>query len=272
MTQNIVAEVEPKLAQIIIYPIKSLDGKIVDRSKISAGGALEFDRRWAIVDADGKVVNAKRTAKIQQIRSRFDFVESENRLLVSLSTTDLSNFQVFCMTTELDGIASWLSDFFGFPVSLIENTIVGFPDDLAAYGPTIVSTATLLAICEWFPDLDLAEVRRRFRTNLELSDVPAFWEDRLFCAPGKVVNFNLGNVQFQGINPCQRCLVPTRDSLTGNVTTKFQQIFSQHRQQTVPSGINRSRFNHFYRLAVNTQIPYSEADKHLSIGDLISFL
>ncbi len=271
MTQNITIEIEPKLAQVTIYPIKSLDGKIVDRSKISAGGALEFDRRWAIVDADGNVVNAKRTAKIQQIRSRFDFDRSEDRLLVSLSTADDRNAQVFCLTTELDGIAIWLSDFFGFPVSLIENAIVGFPDDLAAYGPTIISTATLLAICEWFPDLNLAEVRRRFRTNLELSDVPAFWEDRLFGTPGAVVNFNLGNVQFQGINPCQRCIVPTRDSQTGNVTTKFQQIFNQYRQQTVPAGINRSRFNHFYRLAVNTQIPYGEAGKSLNIGDLISF-
>ena len=272
MTQNITIEIEPKLTQIIIYPIKSLDGKVVDRSKISAGGALSFDRRWAIVDADGKIVNAKRTAKIQQIRSRVDFIESENRLLVNLSTTDDPSFQRFCLTTESDEIASWLSDFFGFPVSLIENTTVGFPDDLAAYGPTIVSTATLLAICEWFPDLDLAEVRRRFRTNLEIDGVPAFWEDRLFSIPGKVVNFQLGNVLFQGINPCQRCIVPTRDSLTGNVTTKFQKIFSQHRQQTVPTGINLSRFNHFYRLGVNTQISDSEADKSLNTGDLISFL
>jgi uncharacterized protein len=262
----------PRLTQIVIYPIKSLDGKVVDRSKISAGGALSFDRRWAIVDADGKVVNAKRTAKIQQIRSRFDFVESGDRLVASLSTADNPNSQTFCLTTESEKLASWLSTFFGFQVSLIENAVVGFPDDLAADGPTIISTATLLAICEWFPDLDLAEVRRRFRTNLELSDVPAFWEDRLFGAPGSVIDFQIGNVQFRGINPCQRCIVPTRNSLTGNVTAKFQQIFNQHRQQTVPTGINLSRFNHFYRLAVNTQIPDSEAGKFLNIGDLISFL
>ena len=103
---------QPKLTQIVIYPIKSLDGKIVDQAKISPGGALAFDRRWAIVDADGKIVNAKRTAKIQQIRSQFDFVESADRLLVSLATTDHPNFQIFCLTTELDKIASWLSTFF----------------------------------------------------------------------------------------------------------------------------------------------------------------
>ena len=81
------ADIQPTLTQIIIYPIKSLDGKIVDRAKISPGGALKFDRRWAIVDERGKIVNAKRTAKIQQLRSEFDFVassEPEQRLLIRL--------------------------------------------------------------------------------------------------------------------------------------------------------------------------------------------
>ena len=271
MTQNITIEVEPKVAQIIIYPIKSLDGKVVDRSKISPGGALEFDRRWAIVDVNGKVVNAKRTAKIQQIRSTFDFVGSEDRLLVSLSTTEDPCSETFCLTTELDRLANWLSDFFGFPVSLNEDTVIGFPDDSAAYGPTIISTATLLTICDWFPEVDLAEARRRFRTNLELDGVPAFWEDKLFGGLDRVIDFKLGDVQFHGTNPCQRCIVPTRNSLTGNITTKFQQNFNRYRQQTMPIETNKSRFNHYYRLSVNTRILHSEADKFLNIGDLISF-
>ena len=265
------ADIQPKLTQIVIYPIKSLDGKIVDRSQITAGGVLSFDRRWAIIDDRGQVVNAKRTAKIQHIRSQFDFGESDCRLLVSLHTAADPTPQTFCLTTELSELAHWLSEFFGFPVSLVENATVGFPDDLAAYGPTIVSTATLLTVCEWFPDLDLAEARRRFRTNLEVSGVPAFWEDRLFGAPATVVDFQVGNVQFWGINPCQRCIVPTRNSLTGDATAKFQQLFNQHRHQTFPAEINRLRFNHFYRLAVNTQIPLGEADKFLNTGDLISF-
>jgi uncharacterized protein YcbX len=272
MTDNIITEIKPILSKIVIYPIKSLDGMVINQAQISLGGALSFDRRWAIVDANGKIVNAKRTAKIQQIRSNFDFIESENRLLVSLATVDRPNSQTFCLTTEVGKLAIWLSNFFGFPVSLIENNVVGFPDDLAADGPTIISTATLLAVCEWFPEIDLAEARRRFRTNLELSAVPAFWEDRLFSDLGKVVDFQLGNVQFQGINPCQRCIVPTRNSLTGNITTKFQQIFSQHRQSTAIDLTNMSRFNHFYRLGVNTKVPHSEAAKSLNVGDPISFL
>ena len=261
------AKIQPTLTQIVIYPIKSLDGKIVDRAKISAGGALEFDRRWAIVDADGKVVNAKRTAKVQQLRSQFDFTEDPT---ITIQTAKKNTSYTFCLTTELTELASWLSQFFGFPVNIIENSIVGFPDDLDAYGPTIVSTATLETICEWFPDLDLAEVRRRFRTNLELTGVPAFWEDRLFGTPGEVINFQLGAVRLHGVNPCQRCIVPTRDWITGNASPKFQQIFNQQRQLTFPPEVNRSRFNHFYRLAVNTRIPLAEAGKFLNTGDALS--
>jgi uncharacterized protein len=262
-------KIRPILTQIAIYPIKSLDGKMVDRAKIAPGGALEFDRRWAIVDDKGKIVNAKRTAKIQQLRSQFDF-DNSGAITVTLKVNNEDRSRSFDLNSQNTELAIWLSEFFGFTVSLIENADTGFPDDLNAYGPTIVSTATLTAIATWFPALDLAEVRRRFRTNLELSGVPAFWEDRLFGAPGDIVDVRLGNIHLHGINPCQRCIVPTRDSHTGEALPQFQQIFTHHRQQTLPPEVNPARFNHFYRLAVNTQIPLTEAGKSFATGDELS--
>ena len=273
MTVNSPARLQPTLTQIVIYPIKSLDGVSVDRVQISAGGALEFDRRWAIVDERGKVVNGKRTAKIHQLRSRFDFnlplLAGVPQLSVTFQANDDDVGQIFNLRTELADSAKWLSSFLGFSVSLIENSVNGFPDDLGAYGPTMISTATLETICRWFPTLDLSEARRRFRTNLELSGVPAFWEDRLFAASDEVIEFQIGNVQFYGINPCQRCVVPTRNSLTGEISPVFQQIFMQQRKQTLPIEINRSRFNHFYRLGINTQVPLGEVGKFLDLGDLV---
>ncbi len=263
MIFNLTTNIQPNLTQITIYPIKSLDGVNIDRAQISMGGALEFDRRWAIVDDCGKIVNAKRTAQIQLLRSQFDL----NLGLISLQSTNQTSTHTFSIASESAELGRYLSHFFGFPVSIIENAVTGFPDDLDAYGPTIISTATLETICTWFPDLDLAEVRRRFRTNLELSGVPAFWEDRLFVASGTVVDFQIGDVRFHGINPCQRCIVPTRNALTGTVTLKFQQTFNHYRQQQLPDGVNSARFNHFYRLAINTQIPLAEAGKFLNTGD-----
>ncbi len=64
MMSNISTQIQPTLNRITIYPIESLDGVMVNSATISVGGALMFDRPWAIVDADAKIVNAKRTEKI----------------------------------------------------------------------------------------------------------------------------------------------------------------------------------------------------------------
>jgi hypothetical protein len=104
---------------------------------------------------------------------------------------------------------------------------------------------------------------------LEIGGVPAFWEDRLFEREDRLVRFQIGDVSFLGVNPCQRCIVPTRDALTGESYSDFQKIFIAKRKETLPSWVDRSRFNHFYRLSVNTQIPPSEAGKVLQIGDRI---
>jgi len=61
-------------------------------------------------------------------------------------------------------------------------------------------------------------------------------------------------VEFLGVNPCARCVVPTRNPETGAVYPNFQKIFSQKRQELLPSWAERSQFNHFYRLTVNTKI------------------
>jgi uncharacterized protein YcbX len=60
------------LRQIILYPIKSLDGVVVERARLTAGGILEHDRVYAIVDDAGAYVNGKRTARVHALRSEFD--------------------------------------------------------------------------------------------------------------------------------------------------------------------------------------------------------
>jgi hypothetical protein len=146
---------------------------------------------------------------------------------------------------------------------------MGFPDDTASPGPTVISTATLQTVAGWY-GISLDETRRRFRTNLEIDGVPAFWEDQLFSESGEPVTFQIGDVILQGINPCQRCIVPTRDSQTGEILRGFQTRFVQQRAETLPSGTARSRFNHFYRLAVNTRIPPASSPQALTVGDAVS--
>jgi len=255
-----------RLGRIIIFPIKSLDGVSVETARITNGGILENDRVYAIYDAEEKVVNGKRTARVHELRCEFDADVREIRLRQNGESIQ-EQFQL----DDLIPIQKWLSDFFSFPVFLRHESQKGFPDDREAFGPTIVSEASLRAVQNWFSEMTLENMRRRFRANLELTGDASFCEDELFGAPGELKPFQIGGVKFFGHNPCQRCVVPTRDAETGKAIAEFQKKFMQLRKENLPAWANARRFNHFYRFAVNTSIPPSEAGKQLCVGDAIAF-
>lgn len=252
------------LERIILYPIKSLDGVSVREARLTTGGILEFDRIHAIVDEKGACVNGKRTPRVQLLRAEFtaDFQE------ISIGTTGHGGHERFSLR-EPAALNRWLSDFFGFAVSLTTESASGFPDDRAAPGPTITSKASLEEVAAWFNGLPLENVRRRFRSNLELGGVGPFWEDHLYGKPGALKPFVIGDVPFLGHNPCQRCVVPVRDPDRADPIPDFQKIFMERRRATLPPWAEKERFNHFYRFAINTSIPAGGCGKILRIGDAV---
>ncbi len=272
----------PYLAKILLYPIKSFDGVEVENAKVLPSGALEYDREFAIVDEQGNVVNGKRHAKIHLLRAKFTL----SSRTISLQIPESNSPQVFHLDGERQRLEATLSDFFGFAVTLQQNSLIGFPDDLNCPGPTVISTATLTEVASWFPGMSVEQIRRRMRANIEIGGVPAFWEDRLFSIQSEAtVSFRIGNVCFLGIQPCQRCIVPTRDPESGKadaniVPTRdpesgkadanFQKIFVKQRQATLPDWAALPRFNHFYRLSVNTRVSAASSEKMLQIGNEIA--
>ncbi|MEW6493934.1 MAG: MOSC N-terminal beta barrel domain-containing protein [Cyanobacteriota bacterium] len=258
----------PYLAQILIYPIKSLDGVAVTQATILKTGALQSDREFAIIDEQGRFVNGKRNPKVHLLRTSFDL---EART-VSLQVQGTEETQGFHLDEERTALEAWLSKYFGKTVQLRQNIIQGFPDDTNSPGPTVISTATIESVASWFSEISTEEMRRRLRTNIEIADVAPFWEDQLFDEAGNIVRFQIGSIQFEGVNPCQRCVVPTRDSLIGKTYLDFQKIFTTKRQETLPSWASVSRFNHYYRLSVNTRVPESEIGKMLQVEDEVKII
>lgn len=246
----------------MVYPIKSLDGVSVNEARMTSGGILEFDRIHAIVDETGGYVNGKRTPRVQLLRTEFapDFQE------IVIGVTGEAKQHRFSLNDSAP-LNRWLSDFFEFTVTLASETKSGFPDDRTAFGPTIASEASLHEIARWFPGLSLENARRRFRGNLELEGGEPFWEDHLFGKPGELKPFQIGDVQFFGHNPCQRCVVPTRDPDRADPIPQFQKTFMQRRKETLPPWAETERFNHYYRFAVNTSVPATETGKTLRVGD-----
>lgn len=260
------SNVNPYVAKLFIYPIKSLDEINKNHVTILSSGALKGDREFALFDQSGHFVNGKRHHQLHAIRSDFDLETN----MVSLRLQENNHAQQFSIEKDIQALGSWFSEYFGFPVEVRQNRETGFPDDTRSVGPTIISTATLETVASWYTELDVEAVRLRFRANIEIAGVPAFWEDQLFADKNKIVHFQIGDVQFMGINSCQRCVVVTRNPQTGEAYPNFQKTFVANRKITLPEWTNKEQFNHFFRLAINTRIPVTEAGKTIRIGDQIS--
>ncbi|MGI9459120.1 MAG: hypothetical protein ACR2NF_03900, partial [Pirellulales bacterium] len=165
--------------------------------------------------------------------------------------------------------------------------------------PTVISTESLVEVASWF-GLSLDEARNRFRMNLELSsdenaqatirqgsplifNVP-FWEDALAfpgsvdalenpeseylidVAPVSPSPFWLGSVELCARGVCRRCVVPSRNSLTGVVTEGFREIFEARRSHLLPSNVNARNWRDYFCLGVNTSIEKLSGNQ-LMIGD-----
>ncbi|MGE0823105.1 MAG: MOSC domain-containing protein [Candidatus Binatia bacterium] len=253
----------PTVSRLFLYPIKSLDRLAVSEARLLSGGALAHDREFALFDHQGNLVNGKRQPRVHLIHTAYDLAN----FTVTLRMRNQPEAKTFHLLDDRLQLEAWFSEFFGFSVTMKRDTTTGFPDDPEAPGPTLISAATLDEVSSWFSEVNREQASRRFRANIEITNVPAFWEDRLFGESGEPVKFTIGQAQFHGINPCQRCVVPTRHPDSGDIIHGFQKTFSEQRKATLPPWATVSRFNHFYRLSINTRVPVSETGKILCVGD-----
>ena len=246
------------LARITLFPIKSLDGVDVETAAVQAAGSLAWDRRFALFGPDGTVIHGKSEPRVHGVAATWDL--GGERVTLGPRGADggpAAGSRTFRFTDEREELEAALSRLLARPVGLREDVKTGFPDDPDSPGPTVISTETLAAVGDWF-DLSLAEARRRFRANLEFSaqgtgHAAPFAEDRLVPGEGEEIEFWVGEGRFVGTGPCQRCVVPARDSRTGAPLKGFQKEFARRRKETLPDFAPRSRFDHFFRLAVNTR-------------------
>ena len=247
------------IAGLRVYPVKGLDGEAVDRATLRPGGTLAGDRAFALVE-DGDTVNAKDFAALHEFRTDYD-PESE-RLAVTGPDGDQREFD---LRTELDAAGDWFAERLDSDLALAradgENGFVDRPN----MGPSVVSTATLEAVASWFDDLDTEGVRRRLRANVEVGGVPAFWEDRFVGE--NAPPFEAGGVLFEGVTPCNRCVVPSRDPDTGEPIEDFQKTFLEGRERTFPEWADWDAFDHYYAVMILARATDLGSDEVLAVGD-----
>lgn len=261
---------DPHLARIVVHPIKSLSAHAIESTRVTAGGGLVGDREYAMVDDRG-VLNGSRTAAVHDIRAAYDRDDDGTTVVTLRHTGGDHDVETYHLPEETDAAADWLSDVLDRELWLERDTESDLLDRSAPAGPTVVATASLRAVASWYDDadhdVDLGSVRRRFRTNLEVGGVDAFWEDRLYREGGRRVR--VGDLELRGEGICTRCAVPTRDPDTGNETRGFRERFLDERETTLPGWAPRDAFDTHYKLAVYTSTA-SDAGTEASVGDPVS--
>ncbi|MFD1569250.1 MOSC domain-containing protein [Halorubrum laminariae] len=279
-----------RIGELVAYPLKSADCVTVDRAELGPQGALRGDRSYALVEAgvdphatsvggSGGFVNGKREPAVHALRASYELVDGPDATPTAITierpdrpeTGVEADVRRFALPDDREALEAWVGEYLGYSVDLVRDPDGGLPDDRAAPGPTVVSRATLATVAGWFDEIaDATEMRRRLRPNVVLTDCPPFFEDRLFADHGEGIRFTAGDAEIVGFNPCQRCVVPSRDPDTGDEIDGFRERFVRKRRETRPAWLDSERFDHDFRLMVNTVVPEDSWGAVVAVDDPVA--
>ncbi|MGZ0746332.1 MOSC domain-containing protein [Haloparvum sp. AD34] len=273
------------VAELVAYPVKSLDGCERERIRLTGDGPLVGDRVYAPVEgavdpadasvgANGGYVNGKSERQIHRIDASYETASPADATptAVTLDAPGMDT-RTFDLPAEADAAGDWLSAFVGYDVDLARED-GPHQDRSGRFGPSVISEATLEEVASWFEDpaVDAREMRRRFRPNVVLAGCPAFWEDRLFAGHDERVRVRVGDGELTGVGPCARCVVPSRDPETGAELPNFRETFLKRRRETMPEWSGGERFDHDFQLMTTTAVPESAWGAEVAVGDEVEIL
>lgn len=257
-----------KVSKLRVYPIKSLG--FIEANEFEVGmHSLKYDRQFAMIDRDGRMVNGKRTNQVNKLATQYDLEKG----LITLSSKGSDQSSTFELRQGNDKLDSYLSDFFDIKLNIIENTDGEFMDIPMESSVTIVSEASLKYLQKDMDEHSLESIRLRFRSNIEITGVEEFWEEGLYHTPGVGVRFRLGEVEMIGISPRARCNVPPQNPDTGDLDYHFVKNMIEVRKAHVDTADKILQYGRtHYFLCINVYVPDSEKGKRIHINDEIEFL
>lgn len=218
-----------KVTELNIYPIKGTMGTSLPELVINDTGPKN-DRRWVIIDETGKFISQRTHPSLAIVKS--EVVEEKLKLIIphmepilidTCNEGDMLEAVIWkdtCHVIEQSKQASQaLSDYLKIPcklVGLAKNTIrpvnpkytvtdkdrILFADGF----PFLITSQTSLN--DLNSKLSEAVPMNRFRPNIVVEGLTPYEEDNW-------KRLHIGNVFFEAVKPCSRCIVITVDQLTG---------------------------------------------------------
>lgn len=215
------------LSQINVYPVKSVGGIAISSAWVEKQG-LTFDRRFMLALSDGSMVTARKFPQMVLVKSTLTsdglIFTAQGHPTLRIRYADFKmqeapaqvwkdNFTAYTTTDDAD---DWFSAVLGQRVELLftgeqSNRVreklghnVSFAD---GYPLLVISEASLQELNRRSPEKHSMD---QFRTNLVVSGDEPFIEDSW-------KRIRIGEVEFEAVKPCERCILTTVDVKTGEL-------------------------------------------------------
>jgi uncharacterized protein len=256
------------LTEINIYPIKSLGGISLKKSRIEERG-LALDRRWMLVDKENKFITQRTNALLSLLKVNLhdNGIEINNKehgtVTFEFGQTIPKTKKVVVWDSVVDALEvsqkvnEYLSSFLNAEIRL-----VFMPDDSKRLVDTnYAKSGEIVSFADAFPcllignasltdlngKLEVPLPMNRFRPNLVVNTSVPFDEDIWS-------EFSIGSANFAGVKRCARCVVTTIDQATGKKGAEPLKTLSSYRN-----------FNN--KVLFGQNVLYKGGSAQISLGD-----
>lgn len=218
-----------RVTSLYVYPLKSARAIAVEEAVLDDLG-FTGDRRWCVVDAEGRVVTQRECpilATVSVGRSGDGIVlrqEGRDPMSAEPPNGDEDPIPVRVRRDRTLGLPSapdvdrWLEEALGRPVRLVYmpdtvrrpvNPAYGRPGDRVSFADGYpILLASKASLQEVNRRLAVPVPMDRFRPNVVIDGAEAFEEDGWS-------RVRIGSIEFRVVKPCSRCVVITTDQRTG---------------------------------------------------------
>lgn len=236
-----------KLSQLFAHPVKSMRGLQLSHAQVSESG-LAFDRIFMITTPTGMFVTARQYPQLvcftpALISNGIVIIAPDNQsqtILFSDFTADMQPTEVwgnqFTAHIAPEKINRWLSSYLNQEVQLrwvgpeMTRRVKPFPHIPLSFADgfpyLLINEGSFQALQDrCTTDIQLPQ----FRPNLVISGAPAFAEDSW-------KTIRVGEVIFDIVKPCSRCVLTTVNIESGRKNTTGEPLYTLQQFRTAENG------------------------------------
>uniref|UniRef100_UPI00404806EB MOSC domain-containing protein n=1 Tax=Algoriphagus sp. TaxID=1872435 RepID=UPI00404806EB len=219
------------IQNLYLYPIKSLGGISVQEAQVEEKG-FKYDRRWMLVDQSGEFLTQRQHPQLALLQvalgksklTVFSKVDPSHKISFDLEMNSGKEMQVSVWGDKVAAlqvaseVSAWFSDFLGMVVDLVlmpESSHRKMDSSFAVQAESVSFADGMPYVIIGQASLDELNGRLafpvgmdRFRPNLVFSGGEAYAEDQF-------KQLQIGEVEFQVVKPCARCVMITVDQEKG---------------------------------------------------------